>query len=297
MTLNEIISFTLLSYYDNKVKNWIRSLIATVNTYFTAEDDEVIAGTKNVGDIKIEGHDGLMTIADKEKLMGVAFGAQANVIESVSINNTPVTPNNKNVNIDISGKANIVASATNGNFAGLNSGGDLIDSGKKYSDFATNTQGGYADSALQSVSTGTIGSFMNVSVASKTGNNGAKDQAINVSVVTKDPAAVDVDSSHNGLVTALDVKNFVNNKVAAAVNIRGSVSNYSALLSIANPNNGDMYNVQNDETISGVLYPGNMNYVYIEANGNNPAYWDPQSPTINITTATTSQIDSLFPTS
>lgn len=51
---------------------------------------------------------------------------------------------------DISGKADKVSGATNGHFAGLNSSGNLIDSGKKASDFATAAQGTKADTALQS---------------------------------------------------------------------------------------------------------------------------------------------------
>lgn len=52
---------------------------------------------------------------------------------------------------DISGKADKVANATNGNFAGLDENGNLTDSGKKASDFATAEQGERADTALQEV--------------------------------------------------------------------------------------------------------------------------------------------------
>ena len=52
---------------------------------------------------------------------------------------------------DISGKADKVTSATNGNFAGLDSNGNLTDSGSKAADFATASQGGKADTAIQSV--------------------------------------------------------------------------------------------------------------------------------------------------
>lgn len=52
---------------------------------------------------------------------------------------------------NISGKADKVSGATSGNFAGLDANGNLTDSGKKASDFATSTQGSTADSALQSV--------------------------------------------------------------------------------------------------------------------------------------------------
>ena len=55
---------------------------------------------------------------------------------------------------DISGKADKVTSATNGNFAGLDANGNLTDSGKKSSDFATSTQGGKADTAIQTIRIG-----------------------------------------------------------------------------------------------------------------------------------------------
>lgn len=51
----------------------------------------------------------------------------------------------------INGKADKVASATDGNLASLTSTGNLADSGKKASDFATSAQGTKADSAIQGV--------------------------------------------------------------------------------------------------------------------------------------------------
>ena len=50
---------------------------------------------------------------------------------------------------DISGKADKVSGATSGDFAGLDSNGNLTDSGSKASDFATAAQGAKADSAYQ----------------------------------------------------------------------------------------------------------------------------------------------------
>lgn len=52
---------------------------------------------------------------------------------------------------DISGKADKVQGATANNFAGLDANGNLIDSGKKASDFATKEQGVLADNAVQGV--------------------------------------------------------------------------------------------------------------------------------------------------
>lgn len=49
------------------------------------------------------------------------------------------------------GKADKVSNATAGNFAGLDSNGNLTDSGKKESDFATVAQGSKADTAIQEV--------------------------------------------------------------------------------------------------------------------------------------------------
>lgn len=55
---------------------------------------------------------------------------------------------------NISGKADKVTGATSGNFAGLDANGNLVDSGKKAGDFATEAQGTKADSAVQSVKMG-----------------------------------------------------------------------------------------------------------------------------------------------
>ena len=55
---------------------------------------------------------------------------------------------------DVSGKADKVSGATNGHLAGLNASGNLTDSGKKASDFATAAQGTKADTAYQKPSGG-----------------------------------------------------------------------------------------------------------------------------------------------
>ena len=68
------------------------------------------------------------------------------VITAVNI----TTDNTLNAS-DIAGKADKVTGATNGNFAGLDSNGNLTDSGSKAADFATAAQGDNADSAVQGV--------------------------------------------------------------------------------------------------------------------------------------------------
>lgn len=67
---------------------------------------------------------------------------------SIQIAESQVT----NLTTDLAAKADKVTSATDGNFAGLDSNGNLTDSGSKASDFATAAQGTKADSAIQSVS-------------------------------------------------------------------------------------------------------------------------------------------------
>lgn len=76
-----------------------------------------------------------------------------------TIDNTP-TDNSANlvksggVKAALTGKTDKVSNATNGNFAGLDSNGNLTDSGSKASDFATAAQGTAADSAVQDVQIG-----------------------------------------------------------------------------------------------------------------------------------------------
>ena len=53
------------------------------------------------------------------------------------------------INTDLDDKADKVANATNGNFAGLDANGNLTDSGSKAADFATAAQGALADTAYQ----------------------------------------------------------------------------------------------------------------------------------------------------
>ena len=60
-------------------------------------------------------------------------------------------PSEKLVKTSLDSKADKVASATAGNFAGLDANGNLTDSGKSAADFATADQGDKADSAIQGV--------------------------------------------------------------------------------------------------------------------------------------------------
>ena len=70
------------------------------------------------------------TTAEKTKLAGIETGAQVNIIETVKVDGTALTPDaNKAVDIDLTGKTDKVLNATAGNFAGLDATGNLTDSG------------------------------------------------------------------------------------------------------------------------------------------------------------------------
>lgn len=304
MTLTDVIDFTLLSRYDGKIRDWVLALVPTADVLYTAEDQEVIDGDKQIGDVKVPGHNGLISKAQLEKLVkfGLKLKKSSTDIASLEVNADGT------YTIDVSSKADKVSGATEGNFAGLDSSGNITDSGKNATNFATDTQGGYADSALQTLSKGTDGEYVTTTIGDKVGENGSKSQTIATAL-----KIVDINSAtseNNGLATANDVKTFVGAKVAAAIEFRGNVENYSELLSIENPSAGDMYNVQEDETVSNVFYPGEMNYAWVApvlyAEGDEipegksvgdikvAGRWDPQAPTVKIVTATEAQIDSLF---
>ena len=54
-----------------------------------------------------------VSASDITKLNGIESGAQVNVIETISVNNVALTPTNKAVNIDLSGKQDTLVSGTN----------------------------------------------------------------------------------------------------------------------------------------------------------------------------------------
>lgn len=105
---------------------------------------------------------------------------------SIQIAESQVT----NLTTDLGNKADKVASATSGNFAGLDANGNLTDSGKKASDFATSAQGGKADSAIQGVKLN--------------GASSALTPDSNKVVSIPDAIATGTTGATNGLMTAAD---------------------------------------------------------------------------------------------
>jgi len=108
-----------------------------------------------------------------KKAVRIANGTQSGVVtlsdshtsSSSASDGVAATPQAVKDAYDLaSGKAGKVLGATANNFAALDSNGDLIDSGKKASDFATSAQGTKADSAIQGVK-------VNNAELTKDGNN------------------------------------------------------------------------------------------------------------------------------
>lgn len=90
--------------------------------------------------------------ADKSTAVTNIAYDTANKVITKTINGTTtdvVSLSQIESDLDLSNKADKVSNATSGNFAGLDSNGNLTDSGSKASDFATSAQGVNADSALQ----------------------------------------------------------------------------------------------------------------------------------------------------
>lgn len=120
------------------------------------------------------------------------------------------------VSTGTSNGAHKVANATAGNFASLDSNGDLADSGKKAADFATAEQGAKADTAIQSVTGETAvtnGNYVAVSVeAATTGTDVTLTSHANVTTHTVSDAAA---GTADGLATAADVKSYVDGQKTA----------------------------------------------------------------------------------
>ena len=97
------------------------------------------------------------TTAEKTKLAGVEDNAQVNVIETVKVDGTALTPSSKAVNIDLSGKVDKVANATAGNVPLLANDGSLTNSAIVGADILTKVSGATAGNVAIFASDGSIG--------------------------------------------------------------------------------------------------------------------------------------------
>lgn len=128
-----------VDYIKNKPENLVQdaNYVHTDNNY-TDTDAGIVANVTTDLSNKVdkETNKSLMSDDEHTKLANIAANAQVNVLEGVQVNGVDLTIDaNKKVNVVISGKADKVAGATNGNFAVLDSNGNLADSLKSPSDY------------------------------------------------------------------------------------------------------------------------------------------------------------------
>ena len=143
----------------------------------SSTDAEVIAASLNDLNARVSGLE-----SEDRNVLGDATAD--------SIDTQVLKVGGEDVAINLSNKADKVASAASGNFAGLDSNGNLTDSGSKASDFATAAQGSKADSAVQGVKLNGAGSALTP-------------DSSNV-VTIPDAIATGESGATNGLMTAAD---------------------------------------------------------------------------------------------
>lgn len=195
----------------------VKVTLGTSGKNVTVAVDETALGTALNGKVdKVEGSS-LMTSEEHSKLTAIEADADVNVIEVVKVNGTAlsVATADKSVNIDLTGKADKVASATSGNFAGLDANGNLTDSGSKAADFATAAQGTKADTAIQGVVSGdtaiTGGESSYVAIAAS--EDASHEVTLTSSVKIQEVRSAG--SSAHGLAEASDVRSYVDGQLAA----------------------------------------------------------------------------------
>lgn len=118
--------------------------IASLKTIVDDIDDTYVAKHKTNGV-----DDRLMTAAEGTKLAGIEEGAEVNIIESVKVNGTALTPSSKAVDVTVAtGSTNgtIKVNGTDISVKGLDSAAYT-----PASDYATAAQGAKADTAIQEV--------------------------------------------------------------------------------------------------------------------------------------------------
>ena len=157
------------------------------------------------------------TKANNDQTVGVAVTIQPIASASASAQGLVEASDVKDyidnaVSTGTSNGAHMVSGATAGNLAGLDSNGDLTDSGYDPADFATAAQGALADTAIQSVTGETAvtnGNYVSVSVEAATDSTTKAVTLTSHANVTTHTVSDAVVSTADGLATAADVKNYV----------------------------------------------------------------------------------------
>lgn len=117
-----------------------------------------------------------------------------------------------------------------------------------------------SDTALQSISKGSDGSYVTTTVGTKDANN---NQAVSVAVTTKDVSAAT--SGDNGLAVAYDVQSYVSAQTSGVISDMSTVKNQ---LSGIDTTQGAVKNYIDTKTSSVFVYKGTCTYEQLPASGN-----------------------------
>ena len=201
------------AYADDAVADAISDLAisAAGDTYVSAAVDS--SNNKKINVAATQSTKDSLALADTA-LQGVDTtqqGTNVKVTLGKSGKNVTVSVDETTLGTSLSGKADKVSSATSGNLAGLDSNGNLTDSGYAPGNFATSTQGTKADSAIQSVTGETAVSNSNYVAVSVEAATNSSTKAVTLTShanVTVQPMST-ASSNNMGLAEASDVKTYV----------------------------------------------------------------------------------------
>ena len=176
------------------VKSYVDSAVAAKNV--DAEGDSYVSASAS---------DNKVTVAASASTIA-SLGKADSAIQGVQVNSADLTPDaNKKVNISIAEGSTAGTVSVNGSDVAVHGLGSMAYANT--GDYATSAQGAAADSALQSISNGADGDYIDVTVTPK--GNGTTQEVS--ATVTVQPIASSSDSA-KGLVEASDAKAYIDGK-------------------------------------------------------------------------------------
>lgn len=207
------------------------------------------------------------TTAEKEKLSGIGSGAEANVLEAVQVNGTPLTITNETVNLAVTSGSAAGTISVNSNDVAVNGFSALA-----------NSVSGKAD-VNSPAFTGTP-----TSVTPTTGDNSTKIATTAFVKTTVDAAIADAGIPSSSTITALDTRVTA---VEAAVGAVAGAYVYKGTCTYANlPSSGqaigDVYNVSDAHD----NVPAGTNYAW------NGTTWDALAGSFSIDTMSNTDVTS-----
>ena len=229
---------------------------------------------KNIFVAKETGKD-LMTTAEREKLTNISPGAQVNVIETVQVNGTSVTPSGKSINIEVPTKTSDLT-----NDSGFITSAD-VPPGAVASTTVPEMDG------VATVGTETAFARGDHRHPSDT----SKQDVISDLEAIRTGAGLGATAVQPGALSAYATTDAVNTAISTALasvyKFKGTVETYAALSNVSNPANGDVYNVTAAFDLNDINYPAGTNVVW----DSESSRWEPLTMSFTIEYMTTSEIN------